>query len=92
MVIDKRELIRETQSFLTELKKNEPRKESLEWYLINNLINYLSVLNTSKTAMEIKTATEKLDMFCIECMDWNTPLFKRCTKITDLGLKLVKAN
>lgn len=90
MVIDKHELIKEAQLFLIDSKKNEPRKESLEWYLINNLIKYLEALNTSKTAGEIKVATEKLDMFCVESMDWDTSLFKRCTQITELGLKIAK--
>jgi len=90
MGIDKNNLINEAQNFLDDLEKSNPENESLEWYLINNLKGYLTAINTATTTKQIKQATEKLDMFCVDSMNWNAPLFKRCTKITDLGLKLAK--
>lgn len=90
MAINKQELIKTGQDFLNNIEESRPKQESLEWYLINNLRKYLEVLNCAETAEQIKSATEKLDMFCIESMDWDTPLFKRCTTLTDLGLKVAK--
>jgi hypothetical protein len=90
MAINKYELIEQSQLLLCKLVNTEPKQESIEWYLINNLKQYLEILSNAETAMEIKKATEKLDMCCIESMDWNTPLFKRCAKITELVLKVEK--
>ena len=92
MTIEKQQLINQVQIFLEELKKKNPEKESLEWYLINNLNKYLTSLIIANTSQEIKIANEKLGMFCIDCMDWDTPLFKRCTEITNLGLKISRYN
>jgi len=92
MVIEKKELIDQVQLFLYELEKKEVLKESLEWYLINNLKKYVEKLNIAETSSQIKLATEKFDTFCIESMDWDTPLFKRCSKITELGLKLARSD
>ncbi len=90
MAIDKHELIKEAQFFLYDLEGKEQKQESLECYLINNLKKYLEALNCAETAVQIQKATEDLDMFCLDSMDWDTPLFKRCTKITELGLKVSK--
>lgn len=90
MVINKHQLISEIQKFLDNLEANNPSNESLEWYLINNLKEYFDEINNATTAKQIKQATEKFDMFCVDSMDWDTPLFERCTKLTNLGLKLAK--
>lgn len=92
MSIEKQQLIDEVKIFLEELKKKNPEKESHEWYLINNLNRYLASLVIAETAYDIKISTKKFDMYCIDCMDWDTPLFKKCAKISDIGFKLVKNN
>lgn len=92
MVIKNNELSNEVQAFLDELINTNPKKESLEMYLINNLKIYLNALNNAETATQIKQVTERFDMFCIDSMNWDTPLFKRCTKITKLGLKAAKSS
>ena len=92
MHIEKKQLISEVEIFLDELKKKNPGRESLEWYLINNLNNYLISLTAAETAKEIKLATAKFDMFCIDCMNWDTPLFKRCANISDIGFKIAMKN
>lgn len=86
----KQKLISEVRLFLNELEKGKPVKESLEWYLINNLKKYLEALNVAVNVKQVKDATERLDMFCIESMNWDTQLFKRCTEITKAGLKIGK--
>ena len=90
MAINKDKLISEIQNFLDEIEKNKPSNESLEWYLINNLKEYFSAVDNATTAKQIKQATEKLDMFCVDSMNWDAPLFKRCNKITELGFRLAK--
>ncbi len=88
--ISKNQLIIEVRSFLNALAVQQPKQESLEWYLANNLEDYLKDLEEAQKPNEIKVATKILSRFCIESMDWDTPLFKRCTKITELGLKVSK--
>lgn len=90
MDINKQQLINEVQSFLHDIEIMNPKKESLEWYLVNNLKKYLKELISAETITQIKKSTEIIDIFCVESMDWNTALFKRCTKITELGLKITK--
>lgn len=89
-IIDKTLLIAEVELLLNDISFKQPEKESLEWYLRNNLINYLENLKNIENPSDLKISTRILSRFCIESMDWDTPLFKRCTKITELGLKIVK--
>lgn len=86
----KNQLINEVELLLGDLDVNSPAFESLEWYLRNNLADYLKKIKTSENSHDLKIATKILSRFCLESMDWDTPLFKRCTKITEFGLKLAK--
>ena len=90
MATNKNHLMDEVQKFLGDLEKSNPANESLEWYLVNHLKEYFGTMNIATTENQIKQATEKFDMFCIDSMNWDTPLFKRCTKISELGLKIAK--
>jgi len=90
MAIDKTQLIREIGLLLNDIEVKQPEKESLEWYLRNNLNDYLKVIDKVDNSNDLKIATKILSRFCLESMDWDTPLFKQCTKITELGLKLSK--
>ena len=65
-------------------------KESLEWYLRNNLSDYKRVLQSGESAQEVENATRALVRFCTESMDWNTPLYRECCAITDAGTKQAK--
>lgn len=84
------QLITEVKLLIKELAAHESVKESHEWYLKNNLAIYLEELEKIKNTDELKIATRIFSRFCLESMDWDTPLFKRCTKITELGLKIAK--
>ena len=90
MLSDKALLVAEVELFLRDLGLQKPQKESVEWYLQNNLIEYLSELQKTQNLCDLKTPTKILSRFCLDSMDWDTPLFKRCTKITELGLKIAK--
>ncbi len=89
-IINKNKLISEVEVLLSELDVQQPQQESLEWYLKNNLYDYLQDVEKTNNANDLKIATKILSRFCLESMDWDTPLFKRCTKITELGLKVSK--
>jgi len=88
--IDKTSLIAEVELLMRDINFQQPEKESLEWYLRNNLTDYLTELKKIESPSDLKISTRILSRFCLESMDWDTPLFKRCTKITELGLKIAK--
>lgn len=73
-----------------ELKSASPKKESLEWYLINNLEKYLVSLNESETKGDILRATKIFSRFCIDSMDWDTEIFRKYSVLTDGVSKLAK--
>jgi hypothetical protein len=90
MAIEKQELINKARLFMSELKKENPEKESLEWYLINNLRRYLNALDEARTAEQIKVATYVFRRFYLESMDWDTPLFKQCSNLSKIGSRVAK--
>lgn len=90
MVIEKQELLIDARLLIDELEKDQPEKESLEWYLINNLNSYISALEEAATSEQIKVATHVFRRFYLESMDWDTPLFKRCSDLSKTATKLSK--
>ncbi len=78
------------KQYINDLKNTFPQTESLEWYLINNLNTYLKNIINANTSGSVEKATILLDRFCLESMDWDKPIFKRCTELTELGYKLSK--
>ena len=85
---DKSMLLEKTRSLLEEFKSSNPERESLEWYLINNLTNYLNTIDQANKPYVIKSATANFGRFCTESMDWDTALNKKCTAITEIGYQL----
>lgn len=73
-----------------DLKKKAPVKDSVEWYLLNNLLDYGKALASYKTHEEIGDATRSLSRFCIDSLDWDSEVFRACTEITVRGRRLAK--
>lgn len=90
VVINKDQLVDAIKKLLEDLDIKQQERESLEWYLKNNLNDYLSSVERASTPNDLKKATRVLSRFCLDSMDWDTPLFKRCSQITELGLKIAK--
>lgn len=90
MSIEKQALITEAQQLFLSIEKMNPKNETLEWYLLNQLKAYLTTLNTATTTQEIKIAAEKLGIFCVENMDWDTDLFKLFSATTKNALQFSK--
>jgi hypothetical protein len=77
---------------LLELLSQKPReRESLEWYLANNLDDYKRAVQDASDKGGIEDATRALNRFCTESMDWDNDLFRRCSEIVNLGFKLSKS-
>ncbi len=90
-VITKETLLQEARAFLDELSSQPMTEGSLEWYLSNNLRDYVESVERSDSAKAIKNATRILSRFCTESMNWDTILYRRCTEITEAGFKLAKS-
>jgi hypothetical protein len=67
-------------------------KESLEWYLSNNLNEYLRSIEESTKPIDILRATKLLSRFCTESMDWDTEIYKKCGDIMRIGYMLGRDN
>jgi hypothetical protein len=78
MSLSKSMLIENVDSFLQEIELSNPKQETIEWYLFNNLKKYLSSIADTENPIEIKNATGRLSIFCTESMNWDSELYKKC--------------
>jgi hypothetical protein len=84
------EIIQKIDDLLTQIRGGASIRESLEWYLKNNLINYRRAIEEDRSARDIDNATRVFARFCTESMDWDTPLYRSCMEIAEIGGKLAK--
>ena len=82
---EKQVLIKNIKIFIDDIEIIAPEKESLEWYLLNNLKEYFRSINDTKSSEEVKRVTQLFSRFCVESMDWDTDLFKKCSMLTRIG-------
>ena len=85
------DIVQKIEVLIDQLEAAAPARESLEWYLLNNLRDYRRTLQSGSSPLEIGNATRALVRFCTESMDWSSPLYKSCMEITALGGKLAKS-
>lgn len=90
MNAEKALLLEEIKNYIQELRFLRPEKETLEWYLINNLSQYLAMVERTDEPIEIHNATSIFSRFCTESMDWDTSIYKKCMGITKIGFQLGK--
>lgn len=88
--MDKQSVIGSIDALMVKLELEKLQKDSLEWYLVNNLRAYRDALLTATEGREFEKATHILSRFCTESMDWNTELFLECTAITTKGMRLAR--
>lgn len=84
------ELTTNLNNMKEEIQSKNAKRESLEWYLLNNIELYLRSLDSAKSYRDFDNAVSIFSRFCTESMDWDAPLYKSCTNITKLGFKLSK--
>ncbi|MGY1490794.1 hypothetical protein ACW4YW_15415 [Methylobacillus pratensis] len=83
-------LIQSVDILLKKITSKKVEKESLEWYLINNLNDYRTLLINNPSLIELENATRALIRFCTESIDWDSTLYKDCSEITTLGMRSAK--
>lgn len=86
-----RDLLEAIDTVIDRLAQGNPVRESLEWYLGNNLRSYKNEIQKAKTRRDVENATRALGRFCTESMEWNSELFRECTRIEDAGFALAKS-
>ncbi len=86
-----RELLESIDKVLSRLAQGTPMRESMEWYLGNNLRSYRDALQNAKTRRDVENATRALSRFCTESMEWDSELFRECTRIQEEGVALAKS-
>ena len=84
------ELIQDIDSLIKIIDSRGVSKESTEWYLRNNLIDYKATLLSEDSTEVLNNATRALVRFCTESMDWSDPLYQECCSITAKGARLAK--
>ena len=75
------ELITQAQRLATELQESKPPLDSIERYLLNALEPFLRTLKTDGRSQ--RGSTEALGRFCLDSMDWSSPLYGRCVAIVE---------
>ncbi|MBI2779500.1 MAG: hypothetical protein HYX62_06945 [Gammaproteobacteria bacterium] len=88
--MDKQSVIESIDALIAKLELEKPQKDSLEWYLMNNLRAYRDALLAATEGREVERATHALSRFCTESMDWDTEVFRQCTAITTKGMRLAR--
>lgn len=75
-------------SIMAHIEARRPRAETMEWYLLNNLRSFKEVVENSPSQQEFENATHVLSRFNIDSMDWDNPLFKETTAITEQARRI----
>jgi hypothetical protein len=86
------QLIELVDALLHEISAREIARESLEWYLRNNLEVFKREVLSSATPRDLENAARALSHFCTESMEWDSELFRACTRITGLAKRMSKAD
>lgn len=84
-------LLQMLDALIESIEGRVPANESVEWYLLNNLRRFEEVAGGSPSRHEFENATRVLSRFCIDSMDWDDPLFKAATAITEQAKRAIPA-
>jgi hypothetical protein len=76
-------LLQMLSSLIERIEARQPQVETGEWYLLNNLRRFKQVTEGSPSQHEFENATLVLSRFNVDSMDWDDPLFKETTAITE---------
>ena len=77
------ELLQMLGSLIERIEKRQPQAETKEWYLLNNLLRFKEVSESARSQRDFENAIYVLSRFNIDSMDWDDPLFKETTAVTE---------
>lgn len=84
-------LIQMLNELIQGIEADTPKSESVQWYLLNNLQSFKQTVENSPSRHEIENEARILSRFCIDSMDWDDPLFKAATAITEQAKRAIPA-
>lgn len=76
-------LLKMVDDLISELEACAPARESVKWYLLNNLLKLRKVVANDPSKHDVENAVRVLNRFAVDSMDWGDPLFKAVTAITE---------
>ena len=85
-------LVGKIDELLLVIEATHPSRDSLEWYLMNNLKSYKAAVQLASDKLSVENAARAFNRFCTESMDWQTELFKRCAMLADFGLQMGRSS
>lgn len=83
-------LIGKIESRIAELRDFNVSKDSLEFYLLNNLVKYRQSLLSAESKQEIDNAASIFGRFCTESMDWGTKDYQAYISLSTQGYAAAK--
>ncbi len=75
------DLIVDVRRFADELRKLNPSPDSVEEGLIGSLQRFFRTLEEEGRPQ--RGSMDALGRYCVEHMDWSSPLFERCMEIVE---------
>ena len=84
-------LIDEVDSRIAELRGFNAPKDSIEFYLLNNLAKYRESLLSAESRQDVDNAASIFSRFCTESMDWGTKEYQAYIDLSTQGYAAAKA-
>ncbi len=75
------DLTTEAKRLADEMRAGNPKPDSVERYLLNALEPFLRTLEADGRPQ--RGSTEALGRFCVDSLDWSSPLFARCVSVVE---------
>lgn len=82
-------LLKMVDDLISDLEARAPARESVEWYLLNNILKLREVAANDSSPHDVENAARVLNRFAVDSMDWGDPLFKAVTAITEQAERAV---
>lgn len=76
---------------IAELRGFNAPKDSIEFYLLNNLVKYRESLLSAESSQEVDNAASIFGRFCTESMDWGTKDYQAYIDLSTQGHAAAKA-
>lgn len=83
-------LIVSIESKIAELENSNTPKDSIEFYLLNNLMKYRQSLVTAESKQDVENAASIFGRFCTESMNWDTDEYQKNIRLSESGYRIAR--
>ncbi len=83
MIQGSEELLAKVKRLSAELESKKPAKESVEWYMINNLNTFEERIREAEIDDDLRVASRILTRFAVDSLDWGSPLMKSVEALSE---------